>query len=229
MLEDLDAASSVVFKRTMIGSKKKPRKKARDDEKKDTEDEEKEIEVVKKPAPRQVIQRRLVRSSAAAHYAHVHVQSQSSDPVDKLNLSGILNVLDGVVETPGRIVIMTTNHPELLDPALIRPGRIDRHIEMGFMELDDIVNMFHHYCPGCSMSDSEKEDLAKITAVDNDDGMGVTPAVVEQLLAEVDTAEAFLAKLKDRRDVTTTNSSINSSDGGSIEYTETASESSDED
>jgi ATP-dependent 26S proteasome regulatory subunit len=41
--------------------------------------------------------------------------------VDKLNLSGLLNVLDGVVDTPGRIVIMTSNHPELLDPALFRP------------------------------------------------------------------------------------------------------------
>ena len=37
---------------------------------------------------------------------------------------GLLNVLDGIVDTPGRIVIMTTNHPEALDAALIRPGRI---------------------------------------------------------------------------------------------------------
>jgi hypothetical protein len=38
---------------------------------------------------------------------------------DDLNLAGLLNVLDGVVDTPNRIVIMTTNHPEKLDPALI--------------------------------------------------------------------------------------------------------------
>ena len=37
---------------------------------------------------------------------------------------GLLNVLDGIVDTPGRIVIMTTNLPEALDAALIRPGRI---------------------------------------------------------------------------------------------------------
>lgn len=47
---------------------------------------------------------------------------------------GLLNVLDGVVETPGRIVIMTTNHPETLDPALIRPGRIDKRINLGYMK-----------------------------------------------------------------------------------------------
>ena len=34
----------------------------------------------------------------------------------------MLNVLDGVVDCPNRIVVMTSNHPEKLDPALIRPG-----------------------------------------------------------------------------------------------------------
>ena len=40
-----------------------------------------------------------------------------------LNLADVLNILDGILECPGRIVIMTTNHPDKLDPALIRPGR----------------------------------------------------------------------------------------------------------
>ena len=40
--------------------------------------------------------------------------------------AGLLNVLDGVVDTPGRILIMTSNHPEILDPALIRPGKLLR-------------------------------------------------------------------------------------------------------
>lgn len=56
---------------------------------------------------------------------------------------GLLNVLDGVVETPGRIVIMTTNHPETLDPALIRPGRIDKRINLGYMKW---VQYYMHYC-----------------------------------------------------------------------------------
>lgn len=44
---------------------------------------------------------------------------------EKLNLSIFLNLLDGILETPGRIIIMTSNYPEKLDSALIRPGRID--------------------------------------------------------------------------------------------------------
>ena len=44
---------------------------------------------------------------------------------EKLDLSFLLNILDGVLENPGRIVIMTSNHIDQLDHALIRPGRID--------------------------------------------------------------------------------------------------------
>merc|ERR1719502_1569707 len=36
---------------------------------------------------------------------------------DELNLAGLLNVLDGVVDTPGRLLVMTSNHPDKLDPA----------------------------------------------------------------------------------------------------------------
>lgn len=50
----------------------------------------------------------------------------AADGSDELNLAGLLNVLDGVVDTPGRLLVLSTNHPEVLDPALIRPGRINR-------------------------------------------------------------------------------------------------------
>jgi SpoVK/Ycf46/Vps4 family AAA+-type ATPase len=44
---------------------------------------------------------------------------------ERLDLSFLLNILDGVLEIPGRIVIMTSNYIDKLDHALIRPGRID--------------------------------------------------------------------------------------------------------
>jgi hypothetical protein len=44
---------------------------------------------------------------------------------EKIDLSFLLNLLDGVLEIPGRIVMMTSNFPEKLDHALVRPGRID--------------------------------------------------------------------------------------------------------
>ena len=42
-----------------------------------------------------------------------------------LTFSGLLNALDGVASTEERVVFLTTNHIERLDPALIRPGRVD--------------------------------------------------------------------------------------------------------
>lgn len=46
----------------------------------------------------------------------------------KITLSGLLNALDGASASEGRIVIMTSNHPDVLDSALIRPGRVDKRI-----------------------------------------------------------------------------------------------------
>ena len=48
---------------------------------------------------------------------------------DKLTLGGILEIIDGLIECPGRVIIMTTNHNDQIDSALLRPGRIDMQIE----------------------------------------------------------------------------------------------------
>ncbi|KAL8724698.1 MAG: hypothetical protein Q9166_007809 [cf. Caloplaca sp. 2 TL-2023] len=45
-----------------------------------------------------------------------------------ISLSGLLNAIDGVASHEGRVLLMTTNFPEKLDEALIRPGRIDMKI-----------------------------------------------------------------------------------------------------
>ncbi|KAJ3229170.1 hypothetical protein HDU81_005567 [Chytriomyces hyalinus] len=47
-------------------------------------------------------------------------------------LSMLLNCLDGHMLNENIIIIMTSNHPEVLDPALIRPGRIDLHLSLGY-------------------------------------------------------------------------------------------------
>ena len=48
-------------------------------------------------------------------------------------ISRILNALDGISISHGRVVIMTTNHIEKLDAALLRPGRIDVKLELGYV------------------------------------------------------------------------------------------------
>jgi hypothetical protein len=61
---------------------------------------------------------------------------------EELTLDTLLNLMDGILETPGRIIIMTTNHPETLDPALIRPGRIDINIKFDKYNRMEIKDMF---------------------------------------------------------------------------------------
>jgi len=55
---------------------------------------------------------------------------KNNDPDDELNLSCLLNIFDGILEMPGRIIILTTNYPDKIDKALLRPGRIDFNIEL---------------------------------------------------------------------------------------------------
>ena len=51
-----------------------------------------------------------------------------------MTLSGFLNFIDGLWSSCGdeRIIVFTTNHKEKLDPALLRPGRMDLHIHMSY-------------------------------------------------------------------------------------------------
>lgn len=65
-----------------------------------------------------------------------------------LTFSGLLNVLDGVFSSQGRVVFMTTNHIEKLDPALIRPGRIDLRIEIGYPTIEQRQVLFDRFFPG---------------------------------------------------------------------------------
>ncbi|CAK7238980.1 MAG: hypothetical protein STHCBS139747_000401 [Sporothrix thermara] len=55
--------------------------------------------------------------------------TRDKEKAGRLSLSGLLNILDGVASQEGRILIMTTNHVEKLDKALIRPGRVDLQVK----------------------------------------------------------------------------------------------------
>ncbi|XP_020177886.1 AAA-ATPase At3g28510 [Aegilops tauschii subsp. strangulata] len=58
----------------------------------------------------------------------------AADASSKVTLSGLLNFIDGLWSACGgeRVIVFTTNHLEKLDPALIRRGRMDKHIEMSY-------------------------------------------------------------------------------------------------
>ncbi|KAH6892585.1 P-loop containing nucleoside triphosphate hydrolase protein [Thelonectria olida] len=90
----------------------------------------------------------------------------SSNSVPNCTLSGLLNVLDGVGSQEGRIVIMTTNRPEQLDSALVRPGRVDMKVFLGKISQKSAEEMFiRMFSPdlGCTSHLSE-EELHKLAA-----------------------------------------------------------------
>ena len=49
------------------------------------------------------------------------------------------------MEMPGRMMVMTTNHPEKLDKALIRPGRIDLNLEFGKCSIRDVADIYKNF------------------------------------------------------------------------------------
>jgi len=63
----------------------------------------------------------------------------------KNSLSELLNIFDGIEESNGRIIIMTSNKPQDLDPALIRPGRIDIKINFKNASFNDFKKIINHY------------------------------------------------------------------------------------
>jgi SpoVK/Ycf46/Vps4 family AAA+-type ATPase len=72
-------------------------------------------------------------------------QYASSNQNDNITLDDILNLWDGIRENTGRIMIITTNHYNKLDPALIRPGRIDISLNLGNATISTISEMYLHY------------------------------------------------------------------------------------
>lgn len=75
------------------------------------------------------------------------VSSKKNDEFrNSVSFSSILNVLDGLGTCEGLITILTTNNVELLEPKLIRSGRIDKIIDFGFIKKKEMNKMFNNFC-----------------------------------------------------------------------------------
>ena len=62
-----------------------------------------------------------------------------------ITLSSLLNVLDGILESNGIIYIITTNYPEKIDKALLRPGRINFTIDFKKSDYKTIKEMLEFF------------------------------------------------------------------------------------
>ncbi len=82
-------------------------------------------------------------------------------PLGELSFSALLNTLDGAGAVEGSIVILTTNHRELLDPALIRPGRCDREFELGYLTVESCAKMFECFFPDSNLATIVSHQLGR--------------------------------------------------------------------
>ena len=85
-----------------------------------------------------------------------------TQPATSISLSGLLNAIDGVSSSEGRILIMTTNNPEAIDKALVRPGRVDMHV---VFELPTRVEMKALYLS--MYKDIERSNIEEATSAES--------------------------------------------------------------
>ncbi|KDP37459.1 hypothetical protein JCGZ_08300 [Jatropha curcas] len=107
-----------------------------------------------------------------------------------VTLSGLLNFIDGLWSSCGdeRIIIFTTNYKEKLDPALLRPGRMDVHIYMGHCTPEGFRKLAAAYL-------GIKEHLLFKCIEDLIESIQITPAEVAQQLMKCDDPQLALQSL----------------------------------
>jgi hypothetical protein len=111
--------------------------------------------------------------------------SNREEEKDTLSMSGLLNALDGIGTPHGLITIMTSNHPDKLDEALTRAGRIDYHVECPPLQGADL----------CLMAEALLGMPADFTARD-----GVVAAEVMEVVKRNvhEPAETAMAEMRER-------------------------------
>jgi SpoVK/Ycf46/Vps4 family AAA+-type ATPase len=111
---------------------------------------------------------------------------------DRLNLGFFLNLIDGVLETPGRILILSTNHPEKLDRALVRPGRIDIKVHLEKCSKDMIRDILNHYY--------ENDERVEESILDGLFDKDITPAELYQICFKYEKYNSFKNDILDNVD-----------------------------
>lgn len=111
------------------------------------------------------------------------IKLSEHDENDKITLSYILNLIDGVLEQSGRIMIITSNHPEKLDEALIRPGRIDMKVKFSKCSVEMINDILKLYF---------NQSVQDISILKNDH---FTPAEVFEMCFNINHFDSVVEKL----------------------------------
>ena len=116
-----------------------------------------------------------------------------ADAQVRVSYSGFINALDGVAAHEGSVVFLTTNHPQLIDEAAIRSGRVDFRLELGPCDRSQLERMFMKFIDDPVAAAAR---FADAVAADR-----WSPAQVQERLLKASTVEEAIA-LFDARDDT---------------------------
>ena len=116
----------------------------------------------------------------------------STEKSPKITQDDILNIFDGIQESTGRILVMTTNHYSKLDDAIIRAGRIDVNIEFKNATPETVKEMYFHFTGNTLILTKNKKFDKSPADIQNYilKSMGVTRGKGEKAMAK-----NFLARL----------------------------------
>ncbi|XVE85283.1 hypothetical protein DITRI_Ditri17bG0079300 [Diplodiscus trichospermus] len=109
---------------------------------------------------------------------------------NQVTSSGLLNFIDGLWSSCGdeRIIVFTTNHKDKLDPALLRPGRMDMHIHMSYCSPSGFRTLASNYL--CITSHNLFSEIDELLME-----VEVTPAEVAEELMKSENADIALGRL----------------------------------
>jgi mitochondrial chaperone BCS1 len=106
-----------------------------------------------------------------------------------VTLSGLLNVLDGFYAPTGVLFVMTTNHFEKLDKALLRPGRIDYKIYLGQATDYQKIELYRRFFPESSEAEARQFVEASRTAETMAEFQGLLLAVEKKFASSMNSSE----------------------------------------
>jgi SpoVK/Ycf46/Vps4 family AAA+-type ATPase len=98
---------------------------------------------------------------------HLFTSASSSKATAKMTMSGLLNVMDGVNSSKGSIIFMTCNNMDKLEPAMLRPGRIDVKLHLDYAAPEQIEDTFWRFMgiddteESSPLSEQEKDKAKK--------------------------------------------------------------------
>ncbi|KAF7509109.1 hypothetical protein GJ744_008336 [Endocarpon pusillum] len=172
LLEDIDSAGIVRKKPDTTKEEEKRSKGEAEDKKEDAKNEKKDESAETTAAMIAKEVAKAVKSANESNDRSAGGRPGSSNDMG-ITMSGLLNAIDGVASQEGRVLIMTTNYPEKLDDALMRPGRVDMKIEFTLASRIQMRELFlRMYCV-------DSREAAR------------TPANLKQIMPDILEANAF--------------------------------------